>query len=236
MLELLVQAQAAIRTVLSEAIKSFADGRDWAALLGLLPLGIVFGAAHALTPGHGKTVLSTYAVGSNARSWSALVTALALTLTHVGGAVVLAVVANTLVTRTIVGAGRAPALETISQVLLCIVGLWLVARAAFGRSHVHGVHIAAGIVAGLIPCPLTLFLTFYALSLGVLEAGLVFAAAMVGGVGLVLGSVSVASVWSRDALLAAMARHGAAVAMMVRAVDAAAGALLVLLAVLGLVG
>jgi ABC-type nickel/cobalt efflux system permease component RcnA len=98
------------------------------------------------------------------------------------------------------------------------------------------VHIAAGIVAGLIPCPLTLFLTFYALSLGVLEAGLVFAAAMVGGVGLVLGSVSVASVWSRDALLAAMARHGAAVAMMVRAVDAAAGALLVLLAVLGLVG
>lgn len=110
-------------------------------------------------------------MGSDAKPRSALAAAFALTLTHVGGAVLLAVVANTLVTRTIVGAGRAPALETISQVLLCLVGLRLVALAVIGRPHVHGEHVAAGIVAGLIPCPLTLFLTFYALSLGFSKPG-----------------------------------------------------------------
>jgi ABC-type nickel/cobalt efflux system permease component RcnA len=33
-------------------------------LVLILPLGIAFGAVHALTPGHGKTVLASSLVGS----------------------------------------------------------------------------------------------------------------------------------------------------------------------------
>jgi nickel/cobalt exporter len=234
MLEVLIDLQVSLRSVLAGNVAAFAENRSWLALLALLPLGIVFGAAHALAPGHGKMVLATYAVGSDLSRWRIIATAVALTVTHVGMAVLLAVVTNTLVTRTIVGAGRAPALEAISQGLLVLVGLWLIVRAALGRPHAHGEGIVAGIVAGLIPCPLTLFLMFYAISIGVPEAGLTFALAMVVGVGLVLASIAVGSVWARDSLLWVIETRGPSLATISRLIDGAAGVLLLVLATIQL--
>lgn len=231
MLELLVEWQSAIRGVLSGDIETFAATGDWLALMAIVPAGIVFGAAHALTPGHSKSVLAAYAVGSDLSRVRIVGTALVLTLTHIGTAVLLAVVANTIVTRTIVGAGQAPALELISRVLLVGVGLWLLGRAAFGRPHLHGEGLLAGVIAGLIPCPLTLFLMFYATSKGVPEAGLTFAFAMVIGVGLVLCAVAVASVLVRERVLSLLATGGVTLETAVRSIDAMAGALLLFLAV-----
>lgn len=232
MLEFLVELQSIVRSVLSGGVSSFAKTHDAGSLAALLPMGILFGAAHALTPGHGKTILAAYALGADARPARMIVPALALTVTHVGMAVLLAVVANSLVTRTIVGAGRAPALEFASQILLCAVGIWLMMRAVLGRKHAHGEGVAAGIVAGLIPCPLTLFLMFYALSLGVPEAGYVFALAMIGGLGLVLSSVAVLSALARGWLLSIIASRGGSIGLLVRLIDGLPGALVVVLAVL----
>lgn len=230
MLEFLVQLQGSIRSAFSGNIEAFATTHDWMALLTVLPLGIVFGAAHALTPGHGKSVLAVYAVGSDLSRLKVLLTAAALTVTHIGTAVLLAVITNTLVTRTIVGAGHAPALELISRVLLVGVGLWLVLRAILGRPHVHGEGVTAGVITGLIPCPLTLFFMFYAMSLGVPEAGLTFALSMVLGVGLVLAVVAVACVWAREFIVALVEARGVALGLVVRSVDAAAGLILLVLA------
>jgi nickel/cobalt exporter len=230
MLEFLVQLQGAIRSVLSGNIEAFASSRDWWALATMLPVGIVFGAAHALTPGHGKSVLAAYAVGSDLSRVKVVAPAIALTLTHIGTAVLLAAVANTLVTRTIVGAGQAPALELVSRVLLIGVGVWLVFRSLVGRPHAHGEGVAAGVIAGLIPCPLTLFLMFYAMSRGVPEAGLAFALAMVIGVGLVLVAVAVVSVLARDVLVGWLERHSIGLGVVVRAVDGLAGLALIGLA------
>ena len=189
-----------------------------------------------MTPGHGKSILAIYAVGSDLSRTKVVATAAALTITHIGTAVLLAVVANTLVTRTIAGAGQAPALEFISRILLVVIGLWLIARALFGRSHAHGEGVLAGVAAGLIPCPLTLFLMFYALSRGVPEAGLTFAFSMLCGVGLVLAGVAIASVWARQLIVAMIETKGVAVSVVVRSVDALAGIMLLLLAVLQLTG
>lgn len=230
MLDLLVEWQSAIRAVLTGAIGAFADLRDPFSLVMLLPLGVVFGVAHALTPGHGKTVLATYAVGSDARPAGMVLPALTLTATHIGSAVLLAIIANDLVSRTIVGAGRAPLLETISQALLIALGGWLLLRAVIGRRHAHGEGFAAGFVAGLMPCPLTLFLMFYAMSRGVPEAGLLFALAMLGGVGLVLVTVATGSAFARHWLVDFIARRGGNIDAVVRMVDGMAGLLLVVLA------
>jgi nickel/cobalt transporter (NicO) family protein len=236
MLTFLVELQASIRSAFSGGIEGFARTHDWLALLGLLPIGIVFGAAHALTPGHGKSILAVYAVGSDLSRLKIVASAIALTLTHIGTAVLLAVVTNTIVTRTIVGAGQAPALELVSRAMLVIVALWLIVRAILGRPHVHGEGVLAGVVAGLIPCPLTLFFMFYALSLGVPEAGLAFAVSMLVGVGLVLTAVAVTSVMARQFVVALVEKRGIAISVAVRVVDAAAGVLLLLLAAYDLLG
>src|SRR5215216_4467866 len=87
MLELLVRVQGWIQGSLSAALSGFAASRDWTLLAAMLPMGIAFGAVHALTPGHGKTVLASYLVSSRLAGLKSLVVAGALALTYVGLAV-----------------------------------------------------------------------------------------------------------------------------------------------------
>ena len=52
-----------------------------------------------------------------------------------------------------------------------------------------------GVIAGLTPCPLTLFAMFFALARGVPEAGLTFAFSMMLGLGLTLMAVAGSLSW-----------------------------------------
>src|SRR5215204_911012 len=89
-MDVLIALQRWINASISADLSAFAASRDLAALAGILPLGIVFGAIHALTPGHGKTVLASYLIGSRLAVVRSLAVAGALAITHVGSAVVLA--------------------------------------------------------------------------------------------------------------------------------------------------
>jgi nickel/cobalt transporter (NicO) family protein len=60
----LYDAQRWIYATLGANLSGFANTRNWTALLSVLPLGILFGAIHALTPDHGTSVLASYLVGS----------------------------------------------------------------------------------------------------------------------------------------------------------------------------
>jgi nickel/cobalt exporter len=51
MLQIVVHIQRDIYLALAEHIKAFAAGGGWDTFLAFLPLGIVFGAVHAMTPG-----------------------------------------------------------------------------------------------------------------------------------------------------------------------------------------
>ena len=64
MLEFLIRVQGDIQGSVTAALSGFAASRDWTLLAAMLPMGVAFGAIHALTPGHGKTILSSYLVGS----------------------------------------------------------------------------------------------------------------------------------------------------------------------------
>ena len=230
MFQFLCEVQLAIRGSLTGAVEGFAQGHDWGVLLAMMPLGIVFGAAHAMTPGHSKSILATYVLGSGMRPLRAVLSSLVLAATHITTAVLLAVIANTLVTRTLVGAGRAPALENLSRYTLVAIGLWLVLRAWRARPHAHGEGYLAGFVAGLVPCPLTLFVMTLAVSRGVPEAGLAFAVAMFLGVAAVLVSIAATVALARTWAEGWTGRHGARLAVTSRWLDTVAGVALIAIA------
>ena len=226
-MDFLVAAQRWIYGSLSGELSAFAATRDWLSLAAVLPLGIVFGAVHALTPGHGKTVLAAYVVGARVAVLRALAVAGVLAVTHVGTAVVLALAAVPLVTMTLGGAGRAPILETVSRGLLAAIGLWFLIRAFRGRVHEHREGVMVGVIAGLVPCPLTLFAMFFAISRGVPEAGLVFAAAMMGGIALTLGAVALLTVLAREWGVGFVQRHGGSIEKVARVLEGATGIALI---------
>jgi nickel/cobalt transporter (NicO) family protein len=226
-MDFLIAVQGWIRQSITADLGAFAATRDWAALALVLPLGIAFGAVHALTPGHGKTVLASYLVGSRLAVVRGLGVAGTLALTHVGSAVLLALTAAPLITRTLGGAGQAPILENLSRGLLGLIGLWFLVRALRGQIHQHREGLMVGVIAGLIPCPLTLFAMFLALARGVPEAGLTFALAMMTGVGLTLAAVAALVILSRDWFVGVVTTHGASMQRMSRWLEGLTGAALV---------
>lgn len=234
-MEFLVEIQTWIHSAVSENLGAFGtSGSTWL-LLGFVPLGALFGAIHALTPGHGKTILASYLVGAQSSVAGGAGVAGLLSAVHVGSAVVLALLGAPLLARTIVGAGRSDAIEAVSYVLLVLIGVWLVARAFLGQRHVHdreGWLVA--VVAGLVPCPLTLFVMVLALSRGIPEAGLSFAIGMLLGIALTLSLVAAATVFMRDAVAGLLVRHGPKVAFVGRLLEGVSGGLLVLFGALAL--
>ncbi|WP_136620795.1 MULTISPECIES: sulfite exporter TauE/SafE family protein [Mesorhizobium] len=202
MFQTLIEFQRTIYLTLGEQIKLLSAGGGWLAFMAFLPMGILFGAAHALTPGHSKAVLATYLAGSDNSVRRGLAVSLTLSFTHVTIAVLIAALSLPLVSIVLGSVGRAPFLEDVSRGLLGLIGGWMIWR-AFRHSHHHHKHEgeAVGVMAGLIPCPLTLFVMTFAISRGVPVAGILFAITMMAGVALTLSCVAVLSILFRERLV-----------------------------------
>jgi nickel/cobalt exporter len=230
LLQDLVAIQREIYLAFADRISEFAASGDWTLLAAYLPMGILFGAVHALTPGHSKAVLATYLTGSTASVPRGLAVSLVLSFVHVGMSALIALLSLPLVSVALGSVGRAPFLEDISRGLLGVIGLWMLWQGFRGAGHGHGQGMAAGLAAGLIPCPLTLFVMTFAISRGVPEAGVAFALVMMIGVALVLGTVALAAVLFRQQLLHLLAKRPRAVDAVTRAIQIAAGLVLVMVA------
>lgn len=71
---------------------------------------------------------------------------------------------------------------------------------------------------------------FLALGRGVPEAGLLFALAMMLGVGLTLSGIALVTILARDAVVGLMVRHGASLQLLARVLDGLGGLLLIVFA------
>jgi nickel/cobalt exporter len=196
-------------------------------------MGVAFGAVLALTPGHSKSVLVTYLTGSSMKAHRALMVSMALSFTHVTMAVLIALLALPLVSHSFVDAGSVPALQAISRGLLGVIGLWMLWSALFRPAHTHssGEGVAVGFTAGLVPCPLTLFVMTFAVLHQVVITGLLFAVSMMIGVCVTLSVVALLSVAFRQQLRRLMSRRPKLLAAVSKSIEGAAGAILVAVAV-----
>jgi nickel/cobalt transporter (NicO) family protein len=177
-------------------------------LLAAASLAAVFGMVHALMPGHGKTVIVSYYLGRPAGLLGSVGTSTILVLTHVGSAVLLVLAGAIVIRRTIGGAGRSPAFEIASAVLVMVIGAWLLFRAI--RPHDHAAAATDGrvlaFVTGLVPCPLTTFIMVYAVAQGIVAAGLVVTAGMALGMIATIAAFALAAVLLHDHFMQVMDR------------------------------
>src|SRR5262249_35276408 len=98
-------------------------------LLAAASLAAVLGMVHALMPGHGTPAIVSDSLGRRSGVLGGVGTRPILVLTHVGSAVTLVMAGAIVIRRTIGGAGRAPAFEIASAVLVMAIGAWLLLRA-----------------------------------------------------------------------------------------------------------
>ncbi|MEM8746015.1 MAG: hypothetical protein AAGF91_04880 [Actinomycetota bacterium] len=133
-----------------------ADAESGWAMVAALGIAAFLGALHSLAPGHGKTVIGAYLVGTRGPKIQALVLAVAVALSHTLGVLILGIITY------IAGAAFAPErvypwLQGLSAVIVLGIGVWLVwmafheyqhrkhdqkASASAGHSHDHALATA----------------------------------------------------------------------------------------------
>jgi nickel/cobalt transporter (NicO) family protein len=126
----LLQATSDLRSMLA------IDTTDPTVVVAALGVAFFLGAAHALTPGHGKAIVAAYLVGSRGRIWDAVYLGGVVTATHTSSVFVLGLL--TLYASQRFGAERIyPWLALTSGALVMGLGLWLLWRRWHGHDHGH---------------------------------------------------------------------------------------------------
>lgn len=184
-------------------LKSFANGIDPLTLLTGISIAALFGLVHAFMPGHGKTVLVSYFLGRPSKVAAGLSASIILVLTHVGSAVVLVLTGFMVIRGTIGGAGRAPAFETSSAVFIALIGICALYNVVRHRHHDSPTtdERVLAFATGLVPCPLTTFIMVYAVSNGIIVAGLLLTAGMVVGMITTIAIFAVTAVLLRERII-----------------------------------
>ena len=192
-------------------------------IVASLAAALFWGAAHALSPGHGKTIVTAYLVGRRGTPAHAALLGLIVTATHTAGVFALGLVTLAL-SQFIVPDTLYPWLNLASGVLVVGIGASVLAtrirrrRAhAHGQSHGHGHHhhhdhshgdtgpslrslLAVGVSGGLLPCPSALVVLLAAISLHRVAFGLLLIVAFSAGLALAVTAVGLVAVLARSAL------------------------------------
>ena len=195
-------------------------------LLVSLVTALALGAIHAVTPGHGKSLMAAYLVGARGRPVDAVGLGLAVSLAHTLGILVLAAF-------VVAGHGLLPA-EIVTRVAplvaavgILAVGAWMlfvelrrrradgheddhktVVNSHGGRPHTHLPAAqsplgwrslgALGLAGGLIPSTSALFILLVSIDVGRPAFGLVLVAAFGLGMAVVMSAVGLAVLFARD--------------------------------------
>jgi ABC-type nickel/cobalt efflux system permease component RcnA len=181
-----------------------------AALLLAFGLGIL----HALTPGHGKTVMAAYLVGTRGTRGQALVLGPVVALSHTAGVLLLGAITLS-ASRLIAPERLYPYLSTASGAIVLGIGVTLLARrirGSPGHDHAHG-HpherpatttafgwrplVALGLSGGLVPSASALLLLLGAIQFDRIGLGMVLILAFGFGMAATLVTVGLALVGAR---------------------------------------
>src|SRR5205807_8643499 len=178
-------------------------------ILASLAAALFWGAAHALSPGHGKTIITAYLVGQRGTPAHAALLGLIVTITHTIGVFALGAVTLAL-SQLIVPDTLYPWLNLVSGLLVVGIGA-AVLRARLRRHHHHHHHhhhheapslrslLAVGVSGGLLPCPSALVVLLAAISLHRIAFGLVLILAFSAGLALTITGIGLVAVLAKRA-------------------------------------
>jgi ABC-type nickel/cobalt efflux system permease component RcnA len=197
--------------VADSGFASLIGRRHLSALVILLSLLVAafWGMAHALSPGHGKTIVTAYLVGQRGTPWHAALLGLIVTATHTAGVFALGLVTLAL-SAFIVPEQLYPWLNLASGVLVVAIGASVLrARWRHRRAHTHHHHyeygpsrrslLAVGVSGGLLPCPSALVVLLAAISLHRVAYGMLLIVAFSAGLALSITGIGLVAVLAKQA-------------------------------------
>jgi ABC-type nickel/cobalt efflux system permease component RcnA len=108
-------------------------------LLTAALIAAALGGLHALEPGHGKTIVAAYLVGSQGTAAHAFLLGLIVTITHTAGVYALGLI-TLYASKYIVPDHLYPWLGIASGLTIAFLGIYMLRRRWAGHHHAHGYH------------------------------------------------------------------------------------------------
>jgi len=178
-------------------------------ILASLAAAFFWGMAHALSPGHGKTIVAAYLVGRRGTPWHAAALGAIVTATHTIGVFAFGLVTLAL-SAFIVPEQLYPWLNLVSGVLVVAIGATVFRSRYRHRGHTHDHHhheheapsrrslVAVGITGGLLPCPSALVVLLAAISLHRVAFGMLLIVAFSAGLALSITGIGLVAVFAKQ--------------------------------------
>jgi nickel/cobalt exporter len=182
-------------------------------ILASLGAAVFWGMAHALSPGHGKAIVTAYLVGQRGTVRHAALLGLIVTATHTIGVFTLGLV-TLLLSQFIVPDHLYPWLNVAAGLLVVGIGVSVLRarwqhRRAHADGHEHHHHhdhdlsrrslVAVGVSGGLLPCPSALVVLLAAVSLHRVAFGMLLVLAFSLGLALTISCIGLVAVLARSA-------------------------------------
>lgn len=177
------------------------------------------GAFHALSPGHGKMLVSSYLIGTKGTAFHAIILGIIVSLTHTIGVIILGLI-TLFASQYILPETLYPILSILSGLMVLGVGITLLYRRLLSQKEDHHHHhhdhehedhshhhhdtimpsslIALGVAGGLVPCPSALVLLLSSISLHKITYGLLLTGSFSLGLSLVLVMLGLLTVYAHQ--------------------------------------
>jgi len=194
----------------------------------LIGIAVAFGlgGAHALSPGHGKTIVAAYLVGSRGTAKHAIFLGGMVTFTHTISVFMLAFITLYL-SKYVAPEKISPVLEVVASLSIVWIGAILLFKRIRGLKHSHDHHhhhdhdhehgphghthvpegevtmqslLALGASGGLVPCPSALILLLGAVRIDRVALGLVLLVAFSLGLAVVLAGIGLTVIYAKHFL------------------------------------
>jgi len=169
-----VKAQKAMNAYLSNKITEIKNNYSTISVIIILLISIVYGAFHALGPGHGKVIISSYILRENISIRQTVLLSAIVAVTHVFSALILGVIFGLISNLRIIENQETTRRFSmlLSGILIIIIGAYLTVRSIKHKecscAEIQTDNktprwrlLLLGFSAGIVPCPVSLAIVIF---------------------------------------------------------------------------
>jgi ABC-type nickel/cobalt efflux system permease component RcnA len=186
--------QGALKAKLSQTVRAFKTTGNYRSLIPVIAIAFLYGLLHAAGPGHGKVIAASYTVSRARKKFDGVYIGAITGLMHgfSGIALILAInvilrshIMNSLDNITRISSIISYSLIFLTGLVLVIKNFVIVYRKTGPERHLYSGKyevrpsgsLSMAIVIGMVPCPGTIIIMLFAMSVNLLSLGIVLSVA-----------------------------------------------------------
>ncbi len=192
------------------------EDNDLSVLFLLIGISFIYGMIHALGPGHGKFIATSYFLSRQVTLVKGLAMGSLIAILHAGSAITLV-----LIIYLIIRGSYLSSLENISRIirvvsfaLIMLIGIYLVVTSIYksrgprfpinknddNENRENKNIFSVALAVGIVPCPGAVLILLFSLSMGILAIGVLLTLVMAAGMAVTISAVASLAILTRQGL------------------------------------